>query len=290
MSNYTSGVISANIPGKEKLMAFYSSIKSLDSVTRGIREISAAATTIQDALELVDLPLLARLMRFRLKKHDGTTAGLPELILRINPDTLNITYKKRSNLVYTTGGFVTQHWHDDVISIDASGWVPSFKGRAKILSDGYQVFLGLLDIYTKCGNVQRFLGQQLLAKRLGFEEFLKSYTDAVPKKVKDKSATEQPASEQSASAQPSTYETLVTYPKVELYYQNDMFEGIFTEFSSEENYEFPNTLRYKFRFIADKKIDTTTASLDTFTSKLGGFGKASSVLRALGSFSGPRIK
>lgn len=266
--------VSASIPGKDKLASFYSGITGLDSATNPLQQASAAISNAQDILELIDLPLPLRLMMFRLKKHDGSTAPIPELILRVNPDSFTVSYKKKSDLVYTTGGFVTQHWHDDKMTIRASGWVPSFRGRAKILTDGYQMFLELLSIYTQCGNVQKFLGQQLLAKNLDIKSFLEKYTDTRP-------TTRAGVTE---DTQPATYETFSMYPKVELFYQNDVYEGVFTDFTSKENYEMPNTLQYDFTFISDKKTDTVLSSLG------GGLGTASRFLRPFTTFSGPRLK
>lgn len=271
--------MSAGIPGKDKLMLFYSGIKALDSVTRPLQQVSAVIGNIQDTLELIDLPLPLRLMMFRLKRHDGTVAPIPELILRVNPESFTVSYKKKSDLVYTTGGFVVQHWHEDKMTIRASGWVPSFRGRAKILTEGYQMFLGLLNIYTQCGNVQKFLGQQLISKDLDIDYFTKAYTDTqVKNSLNPVTGKEEKVFERRVP------ETLVMYPKVELFYQNDVYEGMFTDFTSKENYETPNTLQYDFTFIADKKTDTVLGSLG------GGLGTMSRILRPFASFSGPRLK
>lgn len=275
--------VSATIPGKDKLNAFYSGISGGGALTQGLNQLGTATDLLQDALELIDLPLPLKMMMFRLKKHDGSTAPIPELILRINPDSFSVSYKKKSDLVYTTGGFVTQHWHDDRMTIKASGWVPSFKGRAKILTDGYQMFLQLLDIYRSCGSVQKFLGQKLLSKNLEINSFLEKYTDTQAGKTSSSAV-----SQDTKDRQPTTYEALTMYPKVELFYQNDVYEGIFTDFTAKENYEMPNTLQYDFTFIADKRTDTIWGGL---ASGVGGvLGATSRVLRPFSSFSGPRLK
>jgi hypothetical protein len=169
------------------------------------------------------------------------------------------------------------------MTIRASGWVPSFKGRAKILTDGYQMFLQLLDIYRSCGSVQKFLGQKLLSKNLEINSFLEKYTDTQAGKTSSSAV-----SQDTKDRQPTTYEALTMYPKVELFYQNDVYEGIFTDFTAKENYEMPNTLQYDFTFIADKRTDTIWGGL---ASGVGGvLGATSRVLRPFSSFSGPRLK
>lgn len=285
-ADWALNTVSATIPGKDKLNAFYSAISSGDAVTRELSQVGNLTGLVQDALEIIDLPLPLKMMMFRLKKHDGTTSPLPELILRINPDSFSVSYKKKSDLVYTTGGFVVQHWHPDKMTIRASGWVPSFKGRAKILTEGYQMFLQLLDIYMKCGSTELFLGQKLLSTNLGINAFLEKYTDTQGKQVQD---NRQPSLSTAKTAkEAATFETYAMYPKVELFYQNDVYEGIFTDFTSRESYEMPNTLQYEFTFIADKRTDTVWGGLN---SGIGGtLGNTSRVLRPFSSFSGPRLK
>lgn len=103
----------------------------------------------------------------------GTTqaASIPTLVLLVNPATLEMNYAKKVTQTQTRGGFVEEHWGEELDRITASGttlgWFQiqqtkdSQTGSRKVLTSGdarsataaYQNFTSLLDVYKNNASV-----------------------------------------------------------------------------------------------------------------------------------------
>src|SRR5271157_2208116 len=83
------------------------------SAISGVGGAGAAAAALG---KVIDLPLGLRLIMFTAKHIEGIPF-LPAIILPVNPDSFIARHKKRSDVIYTLGGFIVNHWHDDVIVV-----------------------------------------------------------------------------------------------------------------------------------------------------------------------------
>jgi hypothetical protein len=202
-----------------------------------------------------DVPLEARAMVLRVLDLNGVSGAVPDVVLPVNPDKFDVTFKKKSSLIYTMGSFVTQHWHDDVISIDATGMIPSFANQAKIIASSYQAFLRVVDVYTKCG--------QITVVNTATTTLQTFTTDKNTPQVNSLSNSVSEATDGTFST--NTTKLLTTRQllnaSVQLLYQDLVYTGIFQNFMITESYEQPNTLVYKFNFVAAKKESTLLGSL-----------------------------
>ena len=87
-----------------------------------------------------------------------TTNITPSLIIDINPKELNIAYKKIINRVRTLGGFLEEHWGDEMDVITGSGSTSMYYDADRGLtvtnrrsSESMQNFLRLVNIYRNNG-------------------------------------------------------------------------------------------------------------------------------------------
>lgn len=204
---------------------------------------------------LPDYPKEYKLLAFTARHISGQEM-LPIIQLPVNPDTFKAAFKKRSDITYTLGGFIINHWHDDVITITASGYIPSLGSRAKILTDSYAAFSQLLNLYKSCGQI---------ASSYSITNEVPSYDE---EKLKNSNmASQNNTIEESGNPSTARKDTIVISgiqlraATVSLRYQQDVYEGIFIDFTMDESYDQPNTLRYSFTFKAMTHKDTVTDKL-----------------------------
>lgn len=214
-----------------------------------------------------DIPLEARAIVFRVLDLNDVPGAVPDVVLPVNPSKFDVIFKKKSSLVYTMGGFVTQHWHDDIITINAVGMLPSFANQAKIISSSYQAFLKLVDIYTKCGQIITTNTTNAVLNSSGSD----SMSTQVARFSNDTSKLVTGSLTSNTTAIVLTNRQLLN-ASIQLLYQDIVYTGIFQEFTITEDYDQPNTLTYKFTFHAFKHENTL----------LGSLGDAFSVLRQVG--------
>lgn len=226
--------------------------------------------TADDLLRNFDLPTHTRLIRFRAKDMSSGDMVFPFLILPVNPDLFRVEYKKRSDVEYTLGGFVITHWHDDVTTITASGYIPTFRNKAKVLTSSFRAFLTLLQMYKEAGQPKLIgtvfpsTGTQAQAQlnKLGNTQAVvaPSVASAVPNGQAPKTVGPDPK-DQTISFTLGRIQNSI----IELGYMSDIYKGIFTSFVVEEAYEQPNTLKYTFTFKAVEVTDILFGNLDDNT-------------------------
>ena len=192
----------------------------------------------RDAIEAIDLPLRLKFMVISAIDERGT-ASFP-VFLPINPDDWQTDYKKRAEIDYTAGGFIVNEWHDDITSIQASGYLPSFKSRAKFLTSSYLNFSKLLKLYTMIGRISTTYGSN--------DGFPISVDDSASKGVAGKDGVSESVTIQMSISRQK-------WVRARIIYQNEQFDGIFMTFTTTEKYEEPNTLRYSFTFKALSKTN-----------------------------------
>lgn len=98
---------------------------------------------------------------------DPRTILLPHaLVLHINPKSLDESFTKKVERIQTRGGFVEQHWWEDLTSISASATTGAFMnirtGLASVLrreTIAYDRFLDLRDLYRNNGSLYNPDGQ-----------------------------------------------------------------------------------------------------------------------------------
>lgn len=215
------------------------------------------ARNVGRSTELLDIPIQMKLMQFWPKDISGVPL-LPFIVLPVNPDNFKVQYKKKTDVVYTLGGFVVNHWHDDVTTVTAEGYIPSFASKAKILTTSYQLgFLPLLNLYKSCGQVSTEY-----RSTIQYQSQDEGKMTTVPPKGANvdgavntsRLAEVKPAGIAYGENQAKTTDTLVVTgnqlrnASIQLIYQHDLYEGVFTDFTIEETYEQPNTLKYGFTF------------------------------------------
>lgn len=209
------------------------------------------AGNIQYILDKIDLPISSRLIMFQAYDSKNPTWRYPLVILPVNPNTLKVDYNKKSSIHYTLGGFVVTHWHDDVITLTAQGYIPSFKGKSKILSESYQYFLKLLNLYLSCGKIDRI---PVLYENIMFLDSNKLLNPEI-------TSIETGIEGSKLVKQLSAVVFSLNRSTILLRYQDDVYHGIFTKFSIDESYDLPNTLQYSFTFIAMNKTNILFDSL-----------------------------
>ncbi len=92
---------------------------------------------------------------------DPTQALLPHaLVLHVNPSTFNETHTKKIERFMTRGGFVEQHWPDDLDEISADGSTGAFMhlqtGTTSVLRQrtiAWDRFRDLFDLFHNNGSV-----------------------------------------------------------------------------------------------------------------------------------------
>lgn len=104
---------------------------------------------------------------FQVMSPDLTTPLLPDyLYLHVNPASLDVSYSKIVNRIQTLGGFVEQHFGEQLSEISASGSTGAFVS----VEDGvtaynrkdtvaYQKMQHLIDIFKSNGSVYDDRGQ-----------------------------------------------------------------------------------------------------------------------------------
>jgi hypothetical protein len=232
--------------------------------------------SIQSILDKIDLPISSRLIMFQAVDNGNPDWRFPLLVLPVNPDSFKVSYKKKSDLVYTLGGFVVTHWHDDVITITGSGYIPSFKGKSKVLAESYQYFLKFLDLYLSCGQIEResILYSTPLSTKTDVKELISTVstnnqTQSQPKPAEDLIKSVQHSEELKVTL------TSLQRSTIWLRYQDDAYNGIFTQFDIDETQEQPNTLKYTFTFKAMERINVTFGSLAAHQSIFGAIAEDS---------------
>jgi len=87
----------------------------------------------------------------------GTDDAIPTLVMDINPKELSISYKKIINRTRTYGGFIEEHWGDDIDALTGSGKTAMFFSGDGLTvenrrqSEALNTFLDLLGIYQNNG-------------------------------------------------------------------------------------------------------------------------------------------
>jgi len=101
---------------------------------------------------------------------DPTKALLPHaLVLHVNPASLSETHTKKIERIQTRGGFVEQHWADDLSEMSADGSTGAFMnlytGTTSVLRQrtiAWDKFRDLYDLYHNNGSVYDPLGNIVL--------------------------------------------------------------------------------------------------------------------------------
>lgn len=92
---------------------------------------------------------------------DPTRALLPHaLVMHVNPSTLSETHTKKVERIQTRGGFVEQHWQDDLSELSADGSTGAFMnlytGTTSVLRQrtiAWDRFRDLYDLFHNNGSV-----------------------------------------------------------------------------------------------------------------------------------------
>jgi|GEM_PF-5218901 len=85
--------------------------------------------------------------------------SLPDLVMRINPDNLSSNYSQLINRKRTLGGFIEEHWGEQLDTLSASGRTGQFfgdKGLTNVKSratKSYQEFEKLVSMYRNNGTL-----------------------------------------------------------------------------------------------------------------------------------------
>ena len=84
---------------------------------------------------------------------------LPDLVMRINPDNLNSSYSQLINRKRTLGGFIEEHWGEQLDTLSASGRTGQFigdKGLTNVKSrttKSYREFEKFVSMYRNNGTL-----------------------------------------------------------------------------------------------------------------------------------------
>jgi hypothetical protein len=101
---------------------------------------------------------------------DSTKVLLPHaLVMHVNPESISETYTKKSEVVPTRGGFVENHWGDDLTDISADGSTGAFMnvytGLTSVLRQktiAWSKYRDLHDLYMNNGALFNPDGQIVL--------------------------------------------------------------------------------------------------------------------------------
>lgn len=117
---------------------------------------------------------------FDILGPDLETSILPEgykLVLHINPTTLSLKYKRKVERIQTKGGFVEQHWGDDLSGLDlemnTGAFMRLYTGVTAVTSPvvaggsrretlAYDSFLDMLALFHHNGSIFDTNGQVVL--------------------------------------------------------------------------------------------------------------------------------
>lgn len=100
-------------------------------------------------------------MLFQVLSPDYETLLLPEfMVLHVNPSSLDTSYSKVISRMNTLGGFVEQHFGDQLTQISASSSTGAFVSVERGVTTfdrkdtiAYRKFLQLLDVFKSNGSV-----------------------------------------------------------------------------------------------------------------------------------------
>ena len=202
--------------------------------------------------------LVKQKITFQLYESDNTPAKkVPRLTMYVNPNSMQVKRKKKVTVQYTYGGFVVQHWHDDVITVECTGMLGSFRGEEREHASTYQRFMELIRTFTLVG---RSVDAPSFATAL----------QGLPAKAADKKIdTNNP---EEFLILPGDYSKdkrrhvvlpgVKNYAFVEMGFGHERYKGVFDSFDLDWNYEQPNTAKYSFNFIAFNRSDTDFDILD----------------------------
>lgn len=201
----------------------------------------------------IDVPLALKLMILTpLDVNGNWISGQVPVFLPVNPDNWDVDYQKKVNIDFTALGFVVNHWHDDIIRCQASGYLPTFQSRAKILTESYQDFLALLRIYAQCGKVTVNYNK-IQTVPTGFAPSNASVSTATTEASTGVVGKTSMNAGEISALQVTTQSVQIA--QVRLQYQNDAYIGVFKNFQIKESYDEPNTLKYSFEFAAFRRED-----------------------------------
>ncbi len=107
---------------------------------------------------------------FQITSPFNHSALMPTaLVMHVNPASFNQTYNKKIERIQTRGGFVEQHWGDDLDEISADGstgaFMNIFTGLSSVLRQGtiaWDRYRDLQDIYRNNGSVYDPFGNIVL--------------------------------------------------------------------------------------------------------------------------------
>jgi len=84
---------------------------------------------------------------------------IPDFVMKINPQNLNSTYTQLINRKRTLGGFIEEHWGEQLDTLSASGRTGGFFGAVGLTNkdrrttDNFQQFERLIAIYRNNGTL-----------------------------------------------------------------------------------------------------------------------------------------
>jgi len=84
---------------------------------------------------------------------------IPDLVMKINPENLNSTYSQLINRKRTLGGFIEEHWGEQLDTLSASGRTGTFFGAVGLTNkdrrttDNFQQFERFTAIYRNNGTL-----------------------------------------------------------------------------------------------------------------------------------------
>jgi len=157
---------------------------------------------------------------------EGLEDTPPELVMFINPESIDSTFTPLVSETRTLGGFIQEFWGEQLTSLSASGKVAMFYDDGGItnknarLSESYQNFVRLLNIYKNNG--------------------------------KDYSDTQQNPNR------------ITSFGAVIMIYMDKEYEGFFESFNFKELAEKPFSLEYDFSFKVTRTIGDLIVSGSNF--------------------------
>jgi hypothetical protein len=118
-------------------------------------------------LDSGSIDALRSYMIFELVNVSHTAPTIPQsapvfpfMVMHVNPETLEETYTKLINRFVTRGGFVEQHWGEELDAISCSGSTGAFvtiRSGVSVLNRkaaiAYRKYLELVALYTNGGSV-----------------------------------------------------------------------------------------------------------------------------------------
>jgi len=95
---------------------------------------------------------------------------IPDLAMAINPRNLSSKYSQLINRKRTIGGFIEEHWGEQLDDLSASGITASFIGErgltnyARRDTDAFREFMEFVDIYRNNGSIYDTKTGQIVAQ------------------------------------------------------------------------------------------------------------------------------